>query len=134
MVNAGTGEAVQRLDYDAFGVVQQNTNPGFQPFGFAGGLFDLDTGLVRFGARDYDVRTGRWTSKDRLGFGGDTTNLYEHVGGNPNDFVDWLGLYVTIKLYPGAHGLGHIGIGVNTPNTSGFYPVPGACSWRTATR
>ena len=42
-----------------------DTNPGFQPFGFAGGLYDPDTGLVRFGARDYDAETGRWTSKER---------------------------------------------------------------------
>ena len=47
----------QRLDYDPYGVVLTDTNPGFQPFGFAGGLYDPDTGLVRFGARDYDART-----------------------------------------------------------------------------
>ena len=33
-------------------------NPGYQPFGFAGGLADA-LGLVRFGARDYDPRAGR---------------------------------------------------------------------------
>ena len=45
---------MQRLDYDAFGQVLLDTNPGFQPFGFAGGLYDEQTKLVRFGARDYD--------------------------------------------------------------------------------
>jgi len=30
----------QRLDYDEFGVVLMDTNPGFQPFGFAGGIYD----------------------------------------------------------------------------------------------
>ncbi len=34
-------------------------NPSFQPFGFAGGLYDLDTKLTRFGARDYDAETSR---------------------------------------------------------------------------
>jgi YD repeat-containing protein len=52
VVNAETGQVVQRMDYDAFGRVLQDTNPGFQPFGFAGGLYDDDTGLVRFGARE----------------------------------------------------------------------------------
>ena len=33
----------------------------FQPFGFAGGLYDHQTGLIRFGARDYDSEAGRWT-------------------------------------------------------------------------
>jgi hypothetical protein len=52
---------VQRVDYDEFGNVTLDSNPGFQPFGFAGGLYDRDTKLVRFGARDYDAATGRWT-------------------------------------------------------------------------
>ena len=38
VVNATTGEVAQRLDYDEFGNVLQDTNPGFQPFGFAGGI------------------------------------------------------------------------------------------------
>ena len=64
------------MDYDSFGNVLQDTQPGFQPFGFAGGLYDPDTKLVRFGARDYDPRTGRWTAKDPILFaGGDTTAI-----------------------------------------------------------
>jgi len=38
--------------YAPFGRVLEDSNPGFQPFGFAGGLYDHQTGLVRFGARD----------------------------------------------------------------------------------
>lgn len=30
----------QRMEYDEFGLITQDTNPGFQPFGFAGGLYD----------------------------------------------------------------------------------------------
>jgi YD repeat-containing protein len=54
VVNASTGEIAQRLDYDPFGRILSDTNPGFQPFAFAGGLYDRDTNLIRFGARDYD--------------------------------------------------------------------------------
>jgi YD repeat-containing protein len=46
VVNVATGQVVQRLDYDAFGRMILDTNPGFQPFGFAGGLYDPDTGSV----------------------------------------------------------------------------------------
>jgi RHS repeat-associated protein len=76
VINTAIGQIVQRLDYDTFGRVILDTNPGFQPFGFAGGLYDRDTGLVRFGARDYDPQSGRWTAKDPLGFASGQTNLY----------------------------------------------------------
>jgi RHS repeat-associated protein len=36
------------------------------PSGFAGGQFDADTNLTRFGARDYEAALGRWVSKDRI--------------------------------------------------------------------
>ncbi|MBK6514678.1 MAG: hypothetical protein IPG04_11280 [Polyangiaceae bacterium] len=69
VVDVAAGTVVQELDYDAWGRVLVDTNPGLQPFGFAGGLYDPDTGLVRFGARDYDAETGRWTAKDPIRFG-----------------------------------------------------------------
>ena len=50
VVNAATGQVAQRIEYDAFGRVLSDTNPGFQPFGFAGGLYDAATGLVHFSA------------------------------------------------------------------------------------
>ncbi len=62
-----SGGVVKRIGYDTFGNVIGDTNPNFAvPFGFAGGLHDSDTGLVRFGYRDYDPETGRWTAKDRI--------------------------------------------------------------------
>jgi RHS repeat-associated protein len=92
VVNADTGAVAQRIDYDAFGVVTLDTNPGFQPFGFAGGLTDPDTGLVRFGARDYDPRVGRWTSKDPIDFDGGSFNLYAYTIGDPVNLIDPDGL------------------------------------------
>ena len=69
-----------------------DTNPGFQPFGFAGGLYDYETGLVRFGARDYDPEVGRWTIKDPISFEGGDTNVYAYAVDNPVSFVDPGGL------------------------------------------
>lgn len=88
VIEAATGAVAQRMDYDAFGNVVADTNPGFQPFGFAGGLYDRDTGLVRFGARDYDPEIGRWTAKDPIGFGGGDYGLYSYAGSDPINFVD----------------------------------------------
>ncbi|MGM0557012.1 MAG: RHS repeat-associated core domain-containing protein [Myxococcota bacterium] len=92
VVDANTGNVAQKLRYDAFGRVLEDTNPGFQPFGYAGGLYDPATGLVRFGARDYDPDTGRWTASDPIGFAGGDGNLYAYVGANPVNLVDPSGL------------------------------------------
>lgn len=92
VIDTQTGEVKQRLDYDAWGNVTEDTNPNFQPFGFAGGLYDPDTGLTRFGARDYDAETGRWTAKDPILFEGGDTNLYGYVLQNPVNWIDSLGL------------------------------------------
>lgn len=82
------GNIVQEMRYDAYGKVIYDSNPGFQPFGFAGGLYDHKTGLVRFGARDYDGMTGRWLSKDPILFAGADTNLYAYAFSDPINFID----------------------------------------------
>lgn len=92
VVNAQTGAIAQRIDYDEFGQVTLDSSPGFQPFGFAGGLYDHHSGLVRFGARDYDASIGRWTAKDPVLFRGGDTNLYAYVRGDPASLVDHNGL------------------------------------------
>ncbi len=91
VVNTATGAVAQRIDYDEFGNITADTNPGFQPFGFAGGLYDVDTKLTRFGARDYDAQTGRWTTKDPIDFAGGT-NLYAYVHNDPINRTDPEGL------------------------------------------
>jgi RHS repeat-associated protein len=92
VVNSSTGEIAQQMDYDEFGNVILDTNPGFQPFGFAGGIYDTHTKLVRFGARDYDPETGRWTAKDPIRFSSRDTNLYVYVSQDPVNFLDPTGL------------------------------------------
>ena len=92
VVDVASGLIAQRMDYDAFGRVLSDTAPGFQPFGFAGGLYDHDTGLVRFGVRDYDAETGRWTAKDPIRFAGGQANLYAYVHNDPVNYVDPSGL------------------------------------------
>jgi RHS repeat-associated protein len=97
VVDASTGEVAQRIDYDEFGNVLNDTNPGFQPFGFAGGLYDQDTKLTRFGARDYDAAIGRWTAKDPIGFGGGL-NFYAYADNNPVNFIDPTGLDTVVII------------------------------------
>ena len=90
-MKASTGEIVQKISYDEFGRVLEDSNPNFTPFGFAGGLYDSETKLVRFGARDYDSETSRWLSKDPIRFDGGDTNLYGYVIQDPVNLIDPLG-------------------------------------------
>lgn len=102
VLNTSTGAVAQRMDYDEWGNVVADTAPGFQPFGFAGGLYDRDTGLVRFGARDYDPGVGRWSNKDPVRFAGGL-NLYAYVDDDPVNFTDPTGLLVEV-YYEGIGG------------------------------
>ncbi len=108
VVNTATGEVVQRLEYDEYGRVLLDTNPGFQPFGFAGGLYDHDTKLVRCGYRDYDPETGKRLSTARSRVTGLATSSLTHIGSDrgrktngsgtglmqslPNKLKEYLGL------------------------------------------
>lgn len=87
VIDTANGDVVQELSYDAWGRIQTDSNPGFQPFGFAGGLVDHHTGLMRFGARDYDPQTGRWTDVDPLGSEGGL-NRYRYANNDPVNFID----------------------------------------------
>jgi len=82
----------QTLVYSEFDEVLTDTNPGFQPFGFAGGHCDLETKLVRFGARDYSPELGRWLSRDPILFAGGDANLYGYVFNDPINWIDPSGL------------------------------------------
>ena len=95
LVTDTAGNVVKRVDYDTFGYVVNDTNPSMSiPFGFAGGLYDRDTGIIRFGARDYDPDTGRWTAKDPILFNGGDSDLYGYCLNDPVNLVDPEGLFI----------------------------------------
>ncbi|HQO19510.1 MAG TPA: RHS repeat-associated core domain-containing protein [Acidobacteriota bacterium] len=105
VIDTTTGTIAQRMDYDDWGNVLVNTSPDFTPFGFAGGIYDNQTKLTRFGARDYDAEVGRWTCKDPIGFGGKLLNLYSYCNNVPTTITDpqgevWLCYYLRLPLQP----------------------------------
>jgi RHS repeat-associated protein len=95
VVNTANGVIAQQLTYSTYGQVLTDSNPGFQPFGFAGGLYDSDTKLVRFGAREYNGTIGRWMTKDPILFNGGDTNLYGYVLQDPVNYWDPTGYIST---------------------------------------
>ena len=105
MVVDASGAVVKRLAYDAYGV-ETDLDPGFfLPIGYAGGLRDPVTRLVRFGLRDYEPASGRFTARDPAGFEGSSRNLYAYANNSPVSFRDLDGrLSVGASAYAGGGG------------------------------
>jgi RHS repeat-associated protein len=121
-------------------VISYNTNAAINPnldipFAFTGGLYDKDTKLIKFGYREYDSYTGRWTSKDPIDFGGGDSNLYGYVMGDPVNFVDVEGLkegqsYIGASAYGGALMTGGVKVNVGITSSGNIYAqVGGSVQW-----
>ncbi len=99
VVNAD-GEVQNRIVYDSFGEVIEESNPGVDfRYGFTGRELDPETGLVYYRARYYDGE--RFISEDPIGFGGGDGNLYRYVFNSPTNFTDPSGRCVAL-LAPAA--------------------------------
>jgi RHS repeat-associated protein len=89
------GAIISKVHFDEFGI---KSSPSvaivseLDSIGYAGGLLDADTGLTHFGAREYSAETGKWLSKDPIGFSGGDTNLYGYVLNDPVNAIDPSGL------------------------------------------
>jgi len=93
VVTDASGVVVKRMTYDSWGVQIEDSNPAFTlPFGFAGGLADAKTGLVRFGFRDYDPLVGRWMARDPILYQGGQANLFVYANNDPVNYRDPSGL------------------------------------------
>ncbi|WP_261300554.1 S-layer homology domain-containing protein [Paenibacillus andongensis] len=97
------GLVVKSLRYDGFGRMLSDSNPAFElAIGFAGGITDADSKLIRFGYRDYDPETGRWTARDPIMYDGGQANLYAYVDNNPVMLRDPCGMFcVGASAYAG---------------------------------
>lgn len=133
VVDTANGAVAQWVTYDAWGNVLADSGAWFQPFGFAGGLTDSATGLVRFGVRDYDSRIGRWTAKEPAGLSA-TTGLYSYVHSSPINLGDVDGLWPRPTWSGGwiAGGAAEVGLGVPNAGAAGqamygggFFPAGG---------
>ena len=133
VIQSASGTIVETTDFDEFGIKLTDTCSDFVfPFGFAGGLYDPDTKLTRFGARDYDASIGRWVSKDPILFGGGQANLYVYVNNDPINLQDPSGLGYTDINFTSFLGVGWgITFGIFWSDTacgsgSRFHPYLGA--------
>lgn len=121
IVDVSKGKIVDESISTPFGEITLDCKKFPTPFGFAGGLYDRDTGLVHLGAREYDPQVGRWISKDPILFQGGDTNLYNYVLNDPVNFIDPNGLW-SFSVGGYAEIGGGITFGVN-PDGSIFVQV-----------
>jgi len=94
-------------------------------------LYDHQTKLVRFGARDYDPEVGRWTTKEPLGFAG-SLSFYAYAWNDPINVFDqdgnlaWvlaggvIGAIVNVAIAAGANGGELAGDQILAAAASGF--------------
>jgi RHS repeat-associated protein len=81
-----SGAVVGTYGYDPWGVITASTGTAVNAYRYAGGYFDIQTGLTKFGTRYYDPALGRWTQQDPIaGTIGDPgrVNRYTYVGDDP---------------------------------------------------
>jgi RHS repeat-associated protein len=104
---------------DAFGNPEIGASQA--SFAFAGREWDPESGLYYYRARYYDPNIGRFISEDPKGLSAGA-NLFGYALGNPTTNLDPFGWDVTVTLYAWGADIGHVGIGVNSDTTLGFYP------------
>jgi RHS repeat-associated protein len=90
-LSADGSQALAQANYDAFGNVTlvSGTGADLGRLGWQGGMTDAATGLVHFGARDYDPTTARWQTPDPANA---DINTYRGMGNSPTNLTDPMGL------------------------------------------
>jgi RHS repeat-associated protein len=123
-VGDGSGSVVNEYTYDPFGAPTVPNPALANAFQFTGRENDGLANLYNYRARYYSPALHRFISEDPLGLQGGI-NLYTYAANNPINWIDPLGLDVTITLWKCCGGFNHIGIGVGVGEqpTFGFYPV-----------
>ena len=145
-VRATTGGLpVLSCKYDSFGNIIEQNGDFELPFRFAGGIWDEDTKLIRFGVRKfqiqmsiqydsrnqrschYDPEVGRWTSVEPLGFAG-SRNWYVYSADDPVGKIDLDGR--AYKCYSNSRKTAHAYLCTDKKVCSGFGPKTWDSNWK----
>ena len=93
------GQLVNHTEYDAYGQILSQLNEAIADrFAFTGREFDRITQDYFYRARFYSPITGRFSSNDPLGFGGNDANLFRYVANSPGNYIDPLGTVALTSL------------------------------------
>ena len=83
-----SGTVVYHTGYDSFGNKVSSSGSGGDRFGFTGREHDAALNLYYNRARFYDPATGRFLSRDPIGFSAGDMNLYRYVNNSPTNGSD----------------------------------------------
>jgi RHS repeat-associated protein len=96
-LTGSTGTVTDSYLYRAFGDLVASSGATVNPYQYVGRkgyIYDGDLDNFQVRARRYDPTTGRWWSRDPIGFAGGDANLYQYVGNRPLVGLDPSGLQV----------------------------------------
>jgi RHS repeat-associated protein len=132
-------QVVWAAQYDAYGKKLAKTSETSSPYqwgGASGYYFDKDVGMILMGLRWYDVETGRFLTRDPIGFSAGDSNFFRPMGNNPANAVDPWGLDVFLVYATKYPWHAWVVIGgkdpVPLPNSAGFGHSFGAYPSKTA--
>jgi RHS repeat-associated protein len=105
-VSDGGGAVVERYAYSAYGQVTIADASGSEISGsaianrytYTGREWDQGLSLYHYRARMFDAQSGRFTSRDRIGYAGSEWNLYEFLESKSLVLVDSLGEKATLTV------------------------------------
>jgi len=87
------GVVQSEITYDGFGKILTETGASFgDDYKYTGQRNDDATDLQIHNFRWYDAATGRWLSRDPIGFAAGDANLYRYVANNATNYIDPSGL------------------------------------------
>ncbi len=89
MTSNAAGLMTNRYHYDVFGNNYTGSLAGSNALGYGGKRYDPATSFYDYGFRDYDSRTGRFTTADPIR---DGVNWYVYCNNDPVNFFDLWGL------------------------------------------
>ena len=125
-LTSSSGSIVKSFAYKSFGEIYSQSGTVQQPFTFTGREYGPKSGLYYYRARYYDPISGRFLTKDPIGFAGGDVNLYRYVQNNPLNFTGPTGEIFPVLLVPYLAGvlIGTVSIGYIAPYFIDVSPLP----------
>jgi RHS repeat-associated protein len=92
LVTDSSGNPVDRIRYDPFGLIVMGDDSKHGVHRFAGGILDRETGLYYFRNRYYYPAIKRFITTDPLKYRAGQSNYYAYAQNNPTTYKDSMGL------------------------------------------